>query len=172
MPHTPSVLYAVVISGTKWKPSSCVPQVYTTLDVHNAGGEEYDLCPRCGGLWLDRGEFRLLTRESDVYKENFKDEYLREPLKDPVEYISCVRCGKFMNRKNFGKISGVVIDECGKHGVWLDRGEIEKIRHFIADGGLERAQDLEIEKTRTELKTWPQRWIKLRSHKRSSISGI
>jgi len=133
------------------RPPAC-PRCKQALDVHNAGGEEYDLCPRCGGLWLDRGEFRLLTREYDVYKGSFKGEYLREPLKDPVEYISCVRCGKLMNRKNFGKISGVIIDECGKHGVWLDAGEIEKIRHFIADGGLERAQDLEIEKTRMELK--------------------
>lgn len=34
-------------------------------------------------------------------------------------FIPCVRCGKKMNRKNFGRISGVIIDECGKHGVWL-----------------------------------------------------
>jgi len=57
-----------------------------------------------------------------------------------------------MNRKNFGRISGVLIDECNKHGVWLDAGELAKIQHFIADGGLDRARDREIAKTRTELK--------------------
>jgi len=57
-----------------------------------------------------------------------------------------------MNRKNFGRISGVLIDECSKHGVWLDAGELAKIQHFIADGGLDRARDREISKTRTELK--------------------
>jgi hypothetical protein len=38
------------------------------------------------------------------------------------------------------------------HGVWLDADEIDKIRHFIADGGLEKAQDAEMERIRTELK--------------------
>jgi Zn-finger nucleic acid-binding protein len=57
-----------------------------------------------------------------------------------------------MNRKNFRRISGVIIDECGRHGVWLDAGELEKIRHFIADGGLDRSQDREIERTRNELR--------------------
>ena len=57
-----------------------------------------------------------------------------------------------MNRKNFAKISGVIIDECKHHGVWLDGGELERIRIFIADGGLERAQDRKIEKNRQELR--------------------
>lgn len=129
------------------------PRCKGLLDVHRGSGEEYHFCPRCSGLWLDRGEFRFATREYDVYrKEQIETEYLREPPKDPVEYIPCVRCGKKMNRKNFGRISGVIIDECSSHGVWLDAGELERIRHFIADGGLERAQDREIEETRTELR--------------------
>lgn len=103
--------------------------------------------------WLDKGEFYLLTREYDVYrKEEDKGTYLREPLEDTVAYMPCVRCGKLMSRKNFARISRVIIDECGTHGVWLDAGELEKIRQFIVDGGLERAQDVEIEKIQTELR--------------------
>jgi len=116
-------------------------------------GDKYELCPDCGGLWLDRGKFRRATRESDVYREEslIINEYVKKPSQDTVTYIPCVRCGKVMNRKNFAKISGVIIDECGNHGVWLDAGEIGKIRHFIADGGLERVQDREIEKNRVEI---------------------
>ncbi|MCC6543297.1 MAG: zf-TFIIB domain-containing protein [Nitrospirae bacterium] len=116
-------------------------------------GDKYELCQDCGGLWLDRGKFRMATRESDVYREEslIIHEYMKEPPEDTVTYIPCVRCGKIMNRKNFAKISGVIIDECGNHGVWLDAGELEKIRHFIADGGLERVQDREIEKNRVEI---------------------
>ncbi len=129
------------------------PRCKVPLTMHLKKGEEYNICPKCGGLWLDRGEFHLFTSEYDVYrKEDEKGEYLREPFKDHVEYIPCIRCGKLMNRKNFAKISGVIIDECGRHGVWLDAGELDKIRHFIADGGLERAQDAEIENLHTELK--------------------
>ena len=133
--------------------SPVCPRCKVQLGIHYRDREEYDICPECGGLWLDRGEFCLFTREYDVYrKDDDKGEYLREPSKDPLEYIPCVRCGKLMNRKNFAKLSGVILDECGTHGVWLDSGELGKIRHFIADGGLERAQDSAIESLRTELK--------------------
>lgn len=114
---------------------------------------EIDQCPRCGGLWLDRGEFNILTAESTVYREEkLKEEYRRPVLPDRIEYIPCVRCGKLMTRKNYGLISGVIMDECGRHGIWLDRGELEKIRQFILGGGLEKAQFREIEKNRQELR--------------------
>jgi len=139
---------------------ACIPGSDNNKHEHNPptppfskGGEKYELCPDCGGLWLDRGKFRRATRESDVYREEslIINEYVKKPPQDTVTYVPCVRCGKIMNRKNFARISGVIIDECGNHGVWLDAGEIGKIRHFIADGGLERVQDREIEKNRVEI---------------------
>lgn len=129
------------------------PHCNVPLEVRFHDAEEYDICPNCNGIWLDRLDFHKATRPADVYrKEDIKNEFHREPVQDSPEYIPCVRCGKLMNRKNFGKISGVIIDECGRHGVWLDTGELEKIRHFIADGGLEKSQDREIENTRNELR--------------------
>ena len=114
---------------------------------------EADICPQCGGLWLDRAEFHRATRKVNAYTYNKREgEYLRGPIKDSLEYIPCVRCGKKMNRKNFARISGVIIDECRSHGLWLDADELEKIRHFIADDGLERSRDREIENVRMELK--------------------
>ncbi len=114
---------------------------------------EVDACPKCNGLWLDRGEFHILTAESTVYREEKLDQqYSRPVLPDKIEYVPCVRCGKLMIRKNYARISGVIIDECGRHGIWLDSGEFEKIRHFILDGGLETAQFKEIEENRQELK--------------------
>jgi Zn-finger nucleic acid-binding protein len=58
----------------------------------------------------------------------------------------CVRCGNIMNRVNFKGISGIIIDICGDHGVWLDNKELERIRSFIASGGLDKAQDKLIQK--------------------------
>jgi Zn-finger nucleic acid-binding protein len=49
-----------------------------------------------------------------------------------------------MNRINFKSISGVLIDVCSDHGVWLDKGELTHLRTFIASGGLDKAQDREI----------------------------
>lgn len=131
---------------------SC-PRCHSNLEHYAYRDRDLDMCPQCGGVWLDRGEFRDLTRESDVYQgEQAPKGYVRGPIKDSVKYIPCVRCGGLMHRKNFAKVSGVIIDECRSHGVWLDGGELERIRSFIADGGLERAQDKEIEKNKEALR--------------------
>ena len=114
---------------------------------------EIDACPSGSGLWLDRGEFSVLTAESTVYREErLQKEYSRPALPARIEYIPCVRCGKLMVRKNYSRISGVIIDECGRHGIWLDSGELAKIRQFILDGGLEKEQFKEIEENRQGLK--------------------
>jgi len=132
---------------------SVCPHCRVPLKIQMRADEEYDICARCGGMWLDKFEFHKATRPSDVYaKEEIEGEFIRGPVRKATEYIPCVRCGNLMNRKNFKRISGVVIDECGRHGIWLDAGELEKIRHFIADGGLDKSQDREIEQTRSDLK--------------------
>lgn len=133
-------------------PTKC-PRCKASLKLQVIDDEEYDICPECGGMWLDKNEFYRAKRERDVYKKiDAKSEYQKSPVTGPVEYIPCVRCGKLMNRSNFGRISGVIIDSCDKHGVWLDPGELEKIQHFIADGGIDKAQDMEIEKNRANIK--------------------
>ncbi len=50
-----------------------------------------------------------------------------------------------MNRLNFGRISGTVIDVCRGHGVFLDAGELHAIATFISEGGLDRARQREKE---------------------------
>ncbi len=129
------------------------PRCNASLKVYAGKGDKYEICPECGGMWLDKVKFHLATRKYDVFKrDDYKSEYRKGTFKDSGGYIPCVRCGRLMNRKNFGRISGVIIDKCGRHGVWLDGGELEKIRHFIADGGLERSRDREIEKNRAKLR--------------------
>ena len=56
-----------------------------------------------------------------------------------------------MNRLNFRCISGVVVDRCRDCGWWLDAGELERIRAFIAAGGLEKAQDKQILREKEEI---------------------
>lgn len=62
-----------------------------------------------------------------------------------------------MNRMNFARCSGVIVDVCKKHGTWFDRDELSHIVEFIRDGGLEasRARDkAEIREERRRL--WEQ----------------
>lgn len=50
-----------------------------------------------------------------------------------------------MNRVNYAKRSGVVLDVCKAHGIWFDKDELRRVLVFIAGGGLDRARELEIE---------------------------
>jgi len=50
-----------------------------------------------------------------------------------------------MHRRNFGRTSGVIVDVCEIHGTWFDVGELPWILGFVARGGLERAQLVELE---------------------------
>lgn len=43
-----------------------------------------------------------------------------------------------MNRQNFGGASGVIVDLCGKHGIWFDVGELPRVLEFVESGGLAR----------------------------------
>lgn len=134
------------------------PRCRVSLELKRKDEVEINACPLCKGLWLNRGVFDVITSESRVYQEEkLSEEYSRPPLPVKIEYIPCAKCGKLMVRKNYAHISGVIIDECARHGVWLDNGELEKIRQFILDGGLEKAQFDEIEKNRQELKELAER---------------
>ena len=42
-----------------------------------------------------------------------------------------------MNRVNFARCSGVIVDVCRGHGTWFDRDELSGIVQFIRGGGLE-----------------------------------
>ena len=59
-----------------------------------------------------------------------------------------------MNRKNFGHSSGVIIDQCNKHGIWLDSGEITHLLEWKKAGGeLLHATEKQKPKTKTKKKT-------------------
>ena len=70
---------------------------------------------------------------------------------EPVKYRSCPGCRNLMNRVNYGRISGVVIDVCRKDGIWFDRGELSAIVAFLEGGGSERVRRREHESIRQEM---------------------
>lgn len=106
---------------------------------------DIDICPDCNGLWLDIRKFNYLTSEREVFKDDaIPHEFHKKPLQKADSYLSCPVCNSLMPRINFKKISGVLIDVCRDHGVWLDPGELEQIRCFIANGGLHEVHDKEI----------------------------
>lgn len=111
-----------------------------------------DHCPECGGVWCENNELEEITRERDIFlRDDIPRKFVRKRPEEEVKYIKCPICHEEMNRINFGKISGIIVDVCGNHGIWLDSGELEEIRAFIANGGIDKAQNKDILENRIEI---------------------
>ncbi len=100
-----------------------------------------DVCVRCEGSWYDIGELDALvqTTREDASSGSFqpskppvpRNEAFEESAVNPV-YIRCPHCQRIMDRRNFERRSGILVDLCLEHGVWLDGGEIQRIRAWAA----------------------------------------
>lgn len=110
-------------------------------------------CAACDGVWLAAEAFERLCadREAQAAVLHRGGQSQRGVKAERnVRYRPCPQCGKMMNRVNFGRISGAVVDVCRAHGTFLDAGELQQIAAFIRDGGLERARGRQIEDLRLE----------------------
>ena len=126
-------------------PRCAVPMRNRTLDERRVLE-----CPVCLGMFVSVDTFETLIRKQEdrigVSAEGARKSVLRA---EPVTYIKCPECGGVMNRMNYGRISGVIVDYCRNHGYWLDNGELEKIAEFVASGGLKQRYLLEIEEAKS-----------------------
>lgn len=100
-------------------------------------------CERCGGFWSTVQTFESVCadQEQQAAVINFIGSDAH-PDSHPttVSYVPCPDCGELMNRSNFARSSGVILDMCKSHGVWFDADELPKIIEFINSGGLDRAR--------------------------------
>ena len=98
----------------------------SVLDRATFEGLEVDLCPRCGGLWLDRGE---ITRAARLPEQELSR--LRALLTDvggppPLPSESIVPCPACDGKLAEVMLGSVHVDFCEScQGIFLDRGELE-----------------------------------------------
>lgn len=112
-----------------------------TIDLKVNGHLYIERCTTCFGLFFDPGEIEILLNNSisDVATVNWEllDNINQEryPADPSFKYLKCPVCQVLMNRVNFGYRSGVVVDQCKKHGIWLDSGEITHLMEWKKAGG-------------------------------------
>ena len=120
------------------------PRGCGTLHRLSLGGVELDECARCSGIWLALDVFQKLCAEEERRTVFLGAELdaRRTPAASvaTVRYVPCPDCATLMNRVNFGKRSGIVLDACSRHGTWFDAEELRRVVEFVRDGGLERAR--------------------------------
>jgi Zn-finger nucleic acid-binding protein len=133
------------------------PNCRAELAASSSEGAEIDSCPGCGGIWVDFADEKALLRmQPQVFTVDEIKRLRRvyEPLGkvDAVKYRKCPHCDELMYRRNWGGHSGVIVDRCEKHGHWYDAGEVEKIREYIALGGIEYEKYAHADRGLTELR--------------------
>jgi len=102
------------------------PDHQCELDTKTIHGIEVDICPRCGGIWLDKGEIvrmRKLTAEKIEHFEQKPTGALA-----PVNRVpKCPICAKPLEAFRYAS-GAATLGTCPElHGLWVPEPELEKI---------------------------------------------
>jgi Zn-finger nucleic acid-binding protein len=126
-------------------PSCGAGHFLTSRAVGNVSAME---CQRCGGLWMTHDDFNLLTKQAANEGLNVEPRQAPKIARGPqvdlplaehgMHYRECVICKQLMVKQNFAHTSGVVVDVCGRHGIWLAADALPRIVDWIQAGGLTR----------------------------------
>jgi len=119
------------------------PACSTLMPPRQVGGVGVNECLSCNGLWTPGEGFDILVSRAIASRQQASPAELHalkprvtgsNPAKQGVQYRNCPECDGYMARRNYRKKSGVIIDICTEHGVWLDADELEQIAGFILSG--------------------------------------
>ncbi len=112
-----------------------------SIDLKIGGTFLIERCETCMGMFFDSGELEALIKATVTNVHHINHAKLKElySLKRHdaygITYIKCPVCDTVMNRINFGQRSGVIIDRCPRHGLWLDGGELRHLLEWVKAGG-------------------------------------
>lgn len=100
-------------------------------------GISVDGCEPCGGIWLGHGELGALARlpSSAITEVTLRVSQAGGSAARAVRggALYCPSCHRPMQEHPFAAPSGVQVDTCdGCRGLWLDAGELEAIRAYLA----------------------------------------
>jgi Zn-finger nucleic acid-binding protein len=145
--HCPRCGAAAAVAEIKGTETRQCPRCRTEMSFLKLGSTALRECEQCLGLWLDVTSFEKLCTDREQQSvvlgtaSPAPTHAVRETSK--VHYVPCPECSQLMNRINFARCSGVIVDICKGHGTWFDRDELSRILEFIQGGGLEASRDRE-----------------------------
>jgi Zn-finger nucleic acid-binding protein len=136
-----------------------------TIDLQIDGKFLIERCDQCLGLFFDPGELETVLQAtvSNVFDINRSQldniNSLMRTAEYGICYIKCPVCAKLMNRVNFGAKSGVIVNRCRDHGVWLDGGELRHLFEWMKAGGkiLDQERQEQLKKIEAEQQQYSQR---------------
>jgi Zn-finger nucleic acid-binding protein len=113
------------------------------LEVSPGEDKRVHECPRCGGMFVARDALADILCSAEIGGALAQVSSSAPPALDEIRYLPCPQCHAAMNRVNFGRVSGVIVDVCKTHGTWFDAGELTRVIAFAGAGGLEKTRERE-----------------------------
>lgn len=133
-------------------PRSHCPACSRPLDECVRDGYPMWLCGAGHGLFV---ETSVLSRLLDEAKQSGAQPDTASRLalagSGPVRYVPCPVCAKTMARRNFGRVSGIIVDVCASHGTWFDAGELDQAVAFASTGRMQRDSEKDAERPSVDL---------------------
>ncbi len=91
-------------------------------------------CAACDGVFISEEDLQHTIRHQTGVVHKIDYSILRFILDNPRQeyeadaaYRHCPVCAKQMSRTIYAAVSGVMIDRCLEHGIWLDSGEMQQL---------------------------------------------
>lgn len=112
------------------------------------GGIEFPLptpvvierCLSCHGMFFNPGELELVLESGTsplIWLDPVEFERIAADFghRREIVYRPCPVCAERMSPYMFGGGSGVIVDRCGTHGLWLEAGGLRRLMEWWRAGG-------------------------------------
>ena len=137
-------------------PACAIPM--QTIDLHLGGTFYIERCEKCLSLFFDPNEVETLLEKSSPAVFEIDNRRLNEVSRGTgetagkIRYYPCPVCRTLMHRVNYGARSGVIVDRCPEHGMWLESGELRRLLEWKKAGGQVFDQRRRAERLEEELR--------------------
>lgn len=103
------------------------PNCNNRLTPETLHGETVKRCPRCDGIWLDRGELRAVVEGASPSASKPHDSDAGDAV------LTCPKCDREMNLFNYAYDSGVFVNKCAScGGILLGPGQLQRLAEYRA----------------------------------------
>lgn len=95
-----------------------------------------NICPKCDGCWFSQAELTEALKASEAQlRKGGLGPTLDDDARAETEFtIRCPICSLRLKRQEYIRGSGLMVDSCFEHGLWLDDGELGDLRAYLASG--------------------------------------
>jgi len=121
-------------------PCPCCGTALDVIEFDTEPAIRIERCTTCHGMFFNPGELEaLLDAQTNplVWLDPVQIDQISRDFgyQHEVIYRKCPMCAERMSHLNFAGRSGVILDRCGSHGVWVEGGELRRLTEWWRAGG-------------------------------------